>query len=134
MASNWITTQILGYTNKYEVSINDIFLTPKRLKELLDLIKNGTISSKQAKEIFFKVIEEKKEVKEFVKDNAQISDKEELTKIIDDIINNNESQVLEYRNGKTNLFDYFVGQVMKNTRGKANPVLTKEILNIKLKG
>ncbi len=135
VASNWITTQVLGYTNKYEVNIQDIYLTPKRLKDLTDLIKDGTISSKQAKEIFFKVIEEAKEVKEFIsKDNAQISDKEELTKIIEEIINNNLNQVNEYRNGKTNLFDYFVGQVMKNTRGKANPVLTKEILNDKLKG
>ncbi len=135
VASNWITTQVLGYTNKYEVDIKDVYLTPKRLKDLTDLISKGTISSKQAKDIFFKVMEEKKEVKDFVsKDNAQISDKEELTKIIDDIIANNPNQVEEYRGGKTNLFDYFVGQVMKNTRGKANPVLTKEILNYKLKG
>ena len=76
---------------------------------------------------------EQKEVKEFVKeDNAQLSDKEELNQIIDEIINNSPNQVEQYHNGKTNLFDYFVGQVMKNTRGKANPVLTKEILKEKL--
>ena len=134
VASNWITTQILGYINKHDREINDLFLTPKRLKELTDLISKGTISSKQAKEIFLKVIEEEKEVAEFVsKDNAQISDEGELTKIIEEVISNSEAQVKEYRAGKTNLFDYFVGQVMKNTRGKANPVLTKEILKEKLK-
>lgn len=70
---------------------------------------------------------------EFVsKDNAQISDSEELTKIIDSIIGNNPDNVEAYKNGKTNLFDFFVGQVMKETKGKANPVLTKEILNKKL--
>ena len=80
-----------------------------------------------------KVIEEKKEVKDFIsKDSAQISDKEELTKIIDEILANNQAQIEEYKNGRTNIFDYFVGQVMKNTRGKANPVLTKEILTEKL--
>ena len=80
-------------------------------------------------------MEEEKEVKDFItKDNAQISDRDELTKIVEEIIANNPNQVEEYRGGKTNLFDYFVGQVMKNTRGKANPVLTKEILNDKLKG
>ncbi len=132
-ASNWITTQIMGYLNKEERKIKDIFLTPKRLKDLTDLISKGTISFKQAKEIFDKVLMEQKEVKEFVKeDNAQLSDKEELNQIIDEIINNSPNQVEQYHNGKTNLFDYFVGQVMKNTRGKANPVLTKEILKEKL--
>ncbi len=135
MAANWIITQILGYINKAEIAITDIYMTPKRLKNLTDLINTGKISSKQAKEIFNKVIEEQKEVKDFISnDNAQISDREELIKIIDNIILNSESQVEQYKAGKTNLFDYFVGQVMKETRGKANPVLTKEILNDKLKG
>ena len=79
-------------------------------------------------------MKKKKEIKDFLsKDNAQISDKEELTKIIDEILANNQAQIEEYKNGRTNIFDYFVGQVMKQTRGKANPVLTKEILTEKLK-
>ena len=63
---------------------------------------------------------------------AQISDSNELEKIIDQILEENQTQVEQYKSGKDNLFDYFVGQVMKNTRGKANPVITKEILNKKL--
>lgn len=133
-ATNWITTQILGYINKHDLAINDLYLTPTRLKDLITETAKGTISSKQAKEIFFKVIEEQKEVAAFIsKDNAQISDEAELTKIIDNILTNNPSQIAEYKSGKTNIFDYFVGQVMKETRGKANPVLTKEILTAKLK-
>ena len=66
------------------------------------------------------------------KDNAQISDANVLEEIINNILNNNQSQVEEYKNGKTNLFDYFVGQVMKETRGKANPSMVKEILKTKL--
>ncbi len=132
-AANWIITQILGYINKYDLCINDLYLIPRRLKDLIVETNKGTISSKQAKEIFFKVIEEKKEVKDFIsKDNAQISDRDELIKIIEEILNNSQAQIEEYKSGKTNVFDYFVGQVMKNTRGKANPVLTKEILNNKL--
>ena len=93
----------------------------------------GQISSKQAKEIFFKVLEESKEPSSFMsKENAQISDKAELEKIIDEILANSSNQIEQYKSGKTNLFDYFVGQVMKNTRGKANPVITKEILHSKL--
>ena len=92
------------------------------------------LAQPQDKEIFLKVIEEKKEIKDFInKDNVQISNKEELTKIIDEILANNTSQIEEYKNGRTNIFDYFVGQVMKQTKGKANPVLTKEILTEKLK-
>ena len=78
-------------------------------------------------------METKKEVKDFLSsDNAQISDEDTLISLIDNILANNQSQIDDYHNGKTNLFDYFVGQVMKETRGKANPVLTKEILNKKL--
>lgn len=132
-AANWIITQIMGYLNKTNTSINDLYLTPKRLKDLINELAKGTISSKQAKEIFIKVIEEKKEINDFVsKESAQISNKEELTQIIDDILANNPSQIEEYKNGRTNIFDYFVGQVMKQTRGKANPVLTKEILTQRL--
>ena len=132
-ACNWVNVNIIGYINKNDLSIKDIFLTPKMLKFILDNASNGTISSKQAKEVFFKVLEEKKEPNSFItKENAQISDADELEKIITKIVEANPSQVAEYKNGKDKLFDFFVGQVMKETRGKANPVLTKEILHKKL--
>lgn len=133
MASNWITTSIMGYLNNEEIEIKDFYINPKRLKDLMDAINSGAISNKQAKEIFNKVLETKNEVKDFLSsDNAQISDEDTLISLIDNILANNQSQIDDYHNGKTNLFDYFVGQVMKETRGKANPVLTKEILNKKL--
>ncbi len=133
-ASNWITTQILGYINKYELTINEIFLTPKRLKDLIEALNKGDISSKQAKDIFYKILDEKKEVASFItKDNAQINDETVLTDLIAQILTNNPNQVDQYKAGKTNLFDFFVGQVMKETKGKANPNLTKEILTNKLK-
>ena len=133
IACNWVTVNIVGYLNKNEMDIRDFYLTPEMLKFIIDNMNNGTISSKQAKEVFFKVLEEEKEPKSFIsKENAQISDASELESIIEEILKNNENQVNEYKNGKTNLFDYFVGQVMKNTRGKANPVITKELLHKKL--
>ena len=133
-ASNWLTTQILGEINKTEISLQDFYLTPTYLKQIIDEIKKGTISSKQAKEIFYKSINDKKEPISYISsDMAQISNKDELETLIIQILNDNQTQVAEYKNGKDNLFDYFVGQVMKNTKGKANPVLTKEILNEKLK-
>ncbi|MBQ7140675.1 MAG: Asp-tRNA(Asn)/Glu-tRNA(Gln) amidotransferase subunit GatB [Bacilli bacterium] len=132
-ACNWVNVNIIAYINKYELEIKDIYLTPEMLKFIVDNIKNGTISSKQAKEVFFKVLDEKKEPSNFIsKENAQISDVNELEKIIDEIIGYSSSQVEQYRSGKDRLFDYFVGQVMKNTRGKANPIITKELLHKKL--
>ncbi|MEG0909625.1 MAG: Asp-tRNA(Asn)/Glu-tRNA(Gln) amidotransferase subunit GatB [Bacilli bacterium] len=133
IAANWIIGQIMGYLNKNNLSINDIYLTPSRLSTLINLINNGTISNKQAKDIFYKVLEEKKEIETFIdKENKQNSNEDELLTIIKDIINKNTNQVSEYKSGKTNLFDFFVGQVMKETKGKANPVLTKEILSKEL--
>ena len=133
-AANWLTVQIIAYLNKYEVSLKDFYLTPEYLMQIIKELDKGTISSKQAKEIFFKSLEENKEPKNFIsKENAQISSKEVLEEIINKVIQNNPKQVEEYRGGKDNIFDYFVGQVMKETRGKANPVMTKEILKEKLK-
>lgn len=133
MASNWITVNIVTELNKDNSSIKDFYITPLYLKQILDRIVDGTISNKQAKDVFSKVLEEKKEPQSFIsKENSQISNEDELRGIITEIINNNLGQKEAYLNGKTNLFDYFVGQVMKQTRGKANPVKTKEILSEEL--
>lgn len=132
-AANWVTGQILAYINKNDITINELYMTPERLKVIIENLENNTISIKQAKEIFTKVLDEKKEPNNYIsKENAQISDKDTLVEIIDTILENNPKQIEDYKNGRTNLFDYFVGQVMKKTRGKANPVITKEILKEKL--
>lgn len=134
-AANWITSQIMGYLNKYELEINEFYLTPERLNNILKPLSSGKISSKQAKDLFFKVLEEEEEPDILIKKYGmeQLDNEDELIKIIDVILKNNQSQVEEYKAGKTNMFDYFVGQVMKETRGKANPVKVKEILLDKLK-
>ena len=133
IAANYLIVNIIAYLNKEAVSLNEFYLKPNLLNQIITELENGNISSKQAKEIFNKSLEEQKEPKNFIsKDNAQLSDSNELEIIIDNILNNNTSQVEAYKNGKTNLFDYFVGQVMKETRGKANPNLTKKILKDKL--
>ncbi len=133
VAANWVTVNIVGELNKENISIDEFYITPVMLKQIIDGINGGLLSSKQAKEVFFKAIEERKEPKNFIsKDNAQISDSNELTRIITEILDNNQPQIEQYKGGRDNLFDYFVGQVMKNTRGKANPVMTKEILHEEL--
>ena len=132
-AANWVSVNVIGELNKENISIKDFYLIPVMLKQITDAINSGTLSSKQAKEVFFKAIEEKKEPKNYIsKENAQISDRDELTKIICEILDNSSTQIEQYKGGRDNIFDYFVGQVMKNTRGKANPVITKEILHAEL--
>ena len=132
-AANYLIVQIIAYLNKEGITLQDFYLTPRLLYQITSELDKGTISSKQAKEIFNKAIMEEKEPKTYItSDNAQISDADALNSIIDNILANNESQIEAYHNGKTNLFDYFVGQVMKETKGKANPTIVKDILRKKL--
>ena len=128
-AANWLTVQVLSYINKYVIDFNEFFITPAYLKQIIDAMNQGLISSKQAKEIFFKALETKQEPSSFISnETSQITDEGALQKIIEEIIASNQEQVKTYLAGKDNLFDYFVGQVMKVTKGKASPTLTKELL------
>ena len=122
--------------NEYKKMSNgplNFYLKPEYLKQINDAKENGILSSKQVKEVFYKSLEEEKEPKNFIsKENAQVSDEGLIENIIDNILSSHENEILEYRNGKTNIFDFFVGQVMKETKGKANPIITKELLHKKL--
>ena len=131
--ANWLISIILGYLNKMEINIKDLFLTPKMLKGLIDLIDTNKISIKQAKEILPKSLEESKDPVKLVEElgMSQITDENELTNIINEIIEENPTQLEAYKvNPK--LFDYFIGQTMKKTKGKANPALTAKILKKQL--
>ena len=134
-AYNWISTNIIGYLNKEFLSIKDIYLTPKRLKEIIDAINSGEISSKQGKELFNYCLNEQDEPINLIKkyNLKQMDNSNELEQIINNILNNNPQLIEDYKNGKTNLFGYFIGEVMKQTKGQANPVIAKQILNEKLK-
>ncbi len=132
-AAHWVTGSLIAYMNKNELGIDELFCTPAMLTEIITDQAKGMISSKQAKEILQKVLEEKKEPSAFItKENAQISDVAVLEPMIDEIIASSPKEVEGYRNGRDRLFDYFVGQVMKRTRGKANPIVTKDLLHSKL--
>lgn len=134
IAANWITGNILGYVYKYEKDIQDLYLNPKRLFTIIDSMNKGNISSKQAKELFYMVLERDEEPDAIMKSEGmqQISDDSTLIGVVSEVLDENPNQINEYKNGKTNMFDYFVGQVMKKTRGQANPVKVKELLNNEL--
>ena len=132
-AANWINSIILGHLNKMEKTIEELFLTPKMLKGLIDLVESSKISGKQAKEVLTKSLEEEKDPVKLVSElgMSQITDEAELTKIIKEVIDENPTQLESYKKNPK-LFDYFVGQVMKKTRGKANPALSAKILKQEL--
>ncbi len=134
IVANWITGNILGYIYKYEINLDELYLTPERLNVILSSMRDGKISSKQAKELFFMTLEREEEPQDIMKKEGieQISDDGAITSVIIEVLNENTSQIEEYKNGKTNMFDYFVGQVMKKTRGQANPVKVKEVLTNEL--
>ena len=132
-AANYINGIITSYINEKDININDFYLKPEFLKQINDAKESGVLSSKQVKEVFYKSLEEEKEPKNFIsKEDAQVSDEDLIESIIDRILSSHEKEILEYKNGRTNIFDFFVGQVMKETRGKANPIITKELLHKKL--
>ncbi len=131
--ANWLNGIITSYLYREDITINDFYLKPEYLKQIIDAMNEGAISSKQAKEIFSKSLEERKEPKNYISnDNKQVSDEKVIEDIIDNILSQNEDNIRAYQNGKTNMFDFFVGQVMKETKGKANPIITKELLHKKI--
>lgn len=133
LSSNWLTSNILGYLNKYDLTIKEIYLTPKMLVDLIKMIEDGKISSKQSKEVFVKIIEEEKTPQTIVKESGmtQITDEAELTAIVKEIMEENKEQIEAYKK-QPRLLDYFVGQMMKKTRGKANPAIASKLLKEEL--
>ncbi|MBR3523555.1 MAG: Asp-tRNA(Asn)/Glu-tRNA(Gln) amidotransferase subunit GatB [Bacilli bacterium] len=127
--ANWLTSTILGYLNKNELEIKDIYLTPKMLFDLMKLVDDGKISSKQSKEVLTHVLEDKKDPNEVVKSLGmeQIGDDNLIRELAIKAIEEHLELIEEYRKGR-NVFDFFVGQIMKATRGQANPSLTAKII------
>ncbi|KAF8392129.1 hypothetical protein HHK36_022471 [Tetracentron sinense] len=137
LAANWIMSDIAAYLKNEKLSINEIKLTPQELAELISSIKGGTISGKIGKEILFELISKGGTVKALIeeKDLVQASyivDPAEIEKMIDKVLADNPKQLQQYRGGKTKLQGFFAGQVMKESKGKANPGLLNKILSEKL--
>lgn len=133
-ACNWITTRLLAELNKNETTIDDIFIRPKMINDLVNLVETKKISTDQAKKVFSVMIEEKIEPSEIVKKyNMEVIEDDNLIEsLVDEVISENKQAVDDYHNGRTNMLDYLVGQVMKKSKGKANPLDAKEKMIIKL--
>ena len=135
LAANWMIVELFGVLNKEGKEIKDSPVSAKNLSKLINLIKNNTISGKIAKTVFEEMVKNNEDPEKIVNEKGlkQQSDPEELKKIIDTILKNNEDKVEQYKAGKDKLFGFFVGEVMKNTQGKGNPKLINDILKQQLK-
>jgi len=132
--SNWIMREVLRFLSEQKLEIQESLITPKNLVELLKLIDDDTINVNTAKSIFDEVAKTGKSPRKIVEDKglAQVSDTSELETIIVNLIDSHPVELEKYLAGKENLIGFFMGQVMKATRGKANPKLVNELLRKKL--
>ena len=135
LAKNWIIVELFAVLNSKNLDIKDSPVTPKNLSLLINSISSGEISGKIAKKVFEIMVKTGKEPTKIIKEKGlkQQSDPKELEKIVIKVLNNNSNKVSEYKKGKEKLYGFFVGEIMKATSGKANPLLINNILKEKLK-
>lgn len=131
--ANWIAGFIMGYLNKEEKSITEIFLTPKMLVELINKLNSGKVNIKQVKEVLEKSLNENKNPNKLIEELglSQITDENEIRNLINEVLNENLNLVEDYKNGKR-VFDYFIGQIMKKSKGRVNPKMANIILKDEL--
>ena len=125
---------LLGLLNAQDKSIAETPVSPDNLAQLLKLIEDDVISGKIAKTVFDDMARTGKPAKQIVEDKGlvQITDTDAIDEVVAKVVSGNPKEVEAYKNGKTKLLGFFVGQVMKETKGKANPKLVNEILRKKL--
>jgi aspartyl-tRNA(Asn)/glutamyl-tRNA(Gln) amidotransferase subunit B len=129
-ASNWLMGEVSAYMNAQQKELHDLKLTPAGLAGMIQLIEKGTISSKIAKKVFKELVENGGNPEQIVKDKGlvQISDEGALLKIVTETLDNNPQSIEDFKNGKDRAIGFLVGQIMKATKGQANPPLVNKLL------
>ncbi|ETA73210.1 Asp-tRNA(Asn)/Glu-tRNA(Gln) amidotransferase subunit GatB [Ligilactobacillus equi] len=130
LAANWLMVEVNAYLNAEKLELADTALTPQHLAQMITLITDGTISSKIAKKVFQEIIKNDTDPKAYVeaKGMVQLSDPAKLQPIIDEILDNNAQSIEDFKNGKDRAVGFLVGQIMKQTRGQANPKVVNQLL------
>jgi aspartyl-tRNA(Asn)/glutamyl-tRNA(Gln) amidotransferase subunit B len=136
LAANWVISELFGQLNKAGKTVDDSPVSAAAMGELLDLIADGTISGRTAKDVFTDMFETGKAAATIVEEKGlkQVSNEEEIEDIVVRVTARDPEKVDEYRSGRVKLMGYFVGQVMKESGGKANPKLVNIVLKKKLDG
>ena len=130
IAVNFMMGEIAAYLKENHIEITDTKLTPENLVELIGLIEKGTISNNIGKQILIDMLQTGEKASAIVekKGLSQITDVDAIRKMVEEVVANNPNQVEQYKSGKTNILGFFVGQIMKATKGCANPKTVNEIL------
>ena len=130
LASNWVMGDLSATLNAEGKELSEVALSPEGLASMIKLIENGTISSKIAKQVFKELIENGGDAEKIVKEKGlvQISDEGALLKIISEVLDNNPQSIDDFKNGKQKAVGFLVGQIMKATKGQANPQLVNKLL------
>ncbi|MBP7086054.1 MAG: Asp-tRNA(Asn)/Glu-tRNA(Gln) amidotransferase subunit GatB, partial [Enterococcus sp.] len=133
-ASNWLMGEVSAYLNSEKLELHETKLTPENLSGMISLIEDGTISSKIAKKVFRELIMNGGDAKTVVKEKGliQLSDPSQLLPIINDILNQNQQSIDDFKNGKDRAVGFLVGQIMKATKGQANPGVVNKLLQEEL--
>ncbi|MDI6732104.1 MAG: Asp-tRNA(Asn)/Glu-tRNA(Gln) amidotransferase GatCAB subunit B, partial [Candidatus Margulisbacteria bacterium] len=128
--ANWLLGDIQAYLNANHSTILQSSLSPAQLSELVQLIDNGTISGKIAKTVIADALKSGKPIKDIIAASGltQISNEDEIRKIIGEVIKNNPGPHQQYKAGKKTTMGFFVGQIMKVSQGRANPALVNKLL------
>ncbi len=136
LASSWVTVELFGALNKAGKTIAESPVSPAALGELIDLIADGTLSGRLAKDVFAEMLASGKGARAIVAEKGlkQVTDTGAIGAAIDAVLAGEPDKIAEYRAGKEKLLAFFVGQVMKATQGKANPALVNQLLKKKLAG
>ncbi|MBQ9335682.1 MAG: Asp-tRNA(Asn)/Glu-tRNA(Gln) amidotransferase subunit GatB, partial [Lentisphaeria bacterium] len=134
LVANWIVGELMRELSESGHSFSDCPLPPENLAEMVDLIQGGTINGKIGKTVFPEMFATGKKAADIIKEKGlvQVSDEGAILKFIEDAIAANPAQVQQYREGRKNVLQFFVGQVMKASRGKANPQTVQKLLAEKL--
>jgi len=132
--SNWLMGDLLGFLNAEGKELAELPLTPEHLVQMLRLMDTGTISSKIAKTVFEEMARSGKSPEEVVEEKGlvQISDEDQLLAVVREVIGENPGPVEQFLGGKEQVLGFLVGQVMKKTRGKANPQMANDLLRMAL--
>lgn len=134
-AANWILAEVLRILKEKEMESTDMTLKPEMLYKLIKLIGEGKISNTAGKEVFNEMFDSGKDPEEIVKEKglSQISSSDVLEKIVDEVLSANPKSIEDYKSGKQQAAGFLMGQVMKASKGQANPKMAKELIETKLK-
>ena len=133
--ASWILSEVKKYLNAHSIDIAGLSISPDRVRELLDLVDDGTISNRIAKDVFEEMAERGMSAAQVIAEKglSQIAEEGELEAIVDKVLADDPSSVDDFKNGKKKVIGFLMGQIMKETRGKANPQKAMELLQKKLK-